>query len=393
MNKANIYIWYLIISSLIKRFLSKIKIYNKHKSGKEIAILRTDVIGDYILFRNFLDIIKNSNKYKEYRITFIGNRIYKDLAEYLDHEFVDEFIWLEVPKQGDLEGTKNALKAVTASFYDVLIVPQHYRTEFANLISLAINAKTKIASNYHQKSEGFKNIIARFGFNKFISIPVYFRFEFLSNKYFFETLLEKNIGLTKPTIVSKKSSVKSEMTIVIGTGSSFFRRNWSIENYILLIKNLLSVTNCKILIIGAKSELDQVQQIFDTIKDPNLINLIGKTSLIELLDILESASLVIGNDTGIIHIAAALNTNTICFVGGGHFDKFFPYLRLNETDKLPMVIHHQMECFKCEWNCKYQLNFNETFPCINKIGFEAAWIAISEYLEQLGLLKQKNNSM
>ena len=388
MKKYNTFLWVNVLRFLLRTLLFRFKYLFFQPANKELVILRTDVIGDYIFFRNFLEIIKNSNKYKEYRITFIGNRIYKDLAEDLDHEFVDEFIWLEVPKQGDLEGTKNALKAVTASLYDVLIVPQHYRTEFANLISLAINAKTKIASNYHQKSEGFKNIIARFGFTKFISIPVYSRFEFLSNKLFFEILLEKNIDLTKPTIVSKKSSVKSEMTIVIGTGSSFFRRNWSIENYILLIKNLLSVTNCKILIIGAKSELDQVQQIFYTIKDPNLINLIGKNSLIELLNIFESASLVIGNDTGIIHIAAALNANTICFVGGGHFDRFLPYLRLNETDNLPLVIHHQMECFKCEWTCKFQLNFNETFPCINKIGFEAAWIAISEHLKQLGLLKQ-----
>ena len=50
-------------------------------SSKELLIVNTDSIGDYILFRNFLKEIKNSEKYKDYKIVLLGCEKYKDFAE------------------------------------------------------------------------------------------------------------------------------------------------------------------------------------------------------------------------------------------------------------------------------------------------------------------------
>ncbi len=63
-----------------------------------LLFLRFDSIGDYLLFRNFLAIIREEEKYKNCKITLCGNIIWKELAETLDSDVIDEFIWMDRKK-------------------------------------------------------------------------------------------------------------------------------------------------------------------------------------------------------------------------------------------------------------------------------------------------------
>jgi hypothetical protein len=50
-------------------------------------------------------------------------------------------------------------------------------------------------------------------------------------------------------------------------------------------------------------------------------------------------------------------------VGGGHYGRFFPW----GDPKLARVATKQMDCFGCNWQCKY-----ETMRCIQEIAPESA---------------------
>jgi len=56
-----------------------------------------------------------------------------------------------------------------------------------------------------------------------------------------------------------------------------------------------------------------------------VVDLMGKTSLPQLLDVINHAALVVSNDTGPAHLSIALGTPTLVIVGGGHFGCFVPY--------------------------------------------------------------------
>ncbi|MDW8465862.1 MAG: hypothetical protein RML35_06685 [Chloroherpetonaceae bacterium] len=85
----------LLIVSLINFVLGKLwGRKNKSFVPKTLLILRLDEIGDYVLFRNFLKEIRESERFKDYKITLCGNAAWKDLAEAFDKESVDEFIWI-----------------------------------------------------------------------------------------------------------------------------------------------------------------------------------------------------------------------------------------------------------------------------------------------------------
>ena len=62
---------------------------------KKVLIVRLDGIGDYVLFRNVLRFIRNSDKYHNAELTVLGNPIWRDLAESFDRDCADNWVWLE----------------------------------------------------------------------------------------------------------------------------------------------------------------------------------------------------------------------------------------------------------------------------------------------------------
>ena len=68
---------------------------SKDISKNKILLIRLDAIGDYVLFRNFIESIKTHVNYKDYSLTLLGNLRWKSLAEELDSEYIANFIWLD----------------------------------------------------------------------------------------------------------------------------------------------------------------------------------------------------------------------------------------------------------------------------------------------------------
>ena len=60
---------------------------------------------------------------------------------------------------------------------------------------------------------------------------------------------------------------------------------------------------------------------------PEVVDLTGKTSLVETTVLLSEATLAVSVDTAAPHIASAVGTPSIVILGGGHYGRFFP-LRL-----------------------------------------------------------------
>ncbi|MDR2105118.1 MAG: hypothetical protein LBP51_05105 [Deferribacteraceae bacterium] len=89
----------------------------------------------------------------------------------------------------------------------------------------------------------------------------------------------------------------------------------------------------------------------------SFINLTGKTSLKEAIAIVLNARMVIGNESGLSHIAHLADIPTALFLGGGHWGRFLPLSLSN-----PLIITRKLDCFCCGWKCKYD---DYHFRCIN----------------------------
>ena len=113
-----------------------------------ILIIRLDSIGDYILVRNFIQYIKQSKKYKNFKVTLCGNVVWKDIAETFDKNAVESFIWINRKKFNNNPFYKfKLLKNIYQSGFEVVVGARFFRELlFGDYIDKVSRTKERIES-------------------------------------------------------------------------------------------------------------------------------------------------------------------------------------------------------------------------------------------------------
>jgi len=75
---------------LLYKFFAKFR-----TSQKRLLIIKTDAIGDYILFRNFIEIVMKSERFKDYRVDLLGNELWREIALQYDGDYINEFLFIK----------------------------------------------------------------------------------------------------------------------------------------------------------------------------------------------------------------------------------------------------------------------------------------------------------
>lgn len=114
---------------------------------------------------------------------------------------------------------------------------------------------------------------------------------------------------------------------------------WPAE-YFAEIANYKKTKAWQVVLLGSKSDERMGNKIQKLTKNA-CINLIGKTSLLEALNILSFATLVISNDSGLMHLTAALDRPLIALYGSSS-PEFTPPL-----SKKAKIIYLKLSCSPC----------------------------------------------
>lgn len=115
---------------------------------------------------------------------------------------------------------------------------------------------------------------------------------------------------------------------VLVTTSARSGKCWPIENFAAIAEKLYAQFNLPSIATGLASEKDYIDRLSHLSKTP-VIKLAGSLSLKQLVALLASAKIVLSNDTGPGHIAAALNTPTVIIFGYSNPARVAPYNRPN----------------------------------------------------------------
>ena len=89
---------------------------------------------------------------------------------------------------------------------------------------------------------------------------------------------------------------------------------WYPERFGELGKRLVQKRNASILLFGTAEEGSTAKKIVEHIKE-GAIDLTGKTDLLHLAAILERCQILVTNDTGTLHVAAAVGTPVVAIFG------------------------------------------------------------------------------
>lgn len=283
-----------------------------------LCILRLSAIGDVCHAVAMVQAVQR--QYPNLKITWIIGKVEYQLLKYLpDIEFI-----IFDKSQGFKSYTKLKQDLKDRQF-DLLF---HMQSALrASIASLVISAKIKLGFDRQRASDGqwlFSNkkitpqnqphVLEGFmAFAKAIGV----------------TDLEPKWHIPIPAAdmtFAKEQIVNQEKTLIICPAASKAERNWMPERYAAIGDYAIS-KGFKVMLCGGPSELEKnlAQQIINA-SNKSFINLIGQTSLLQMLALLKQATIVLAPDTGPAHMAVTQGTPVIGLYAHSNPKRTGPYL-------------------------------------------------------------------
>ncbi len=144
--------------------------------------------------------------------------------------------------------------------------------------------------------------------------------------------------------------------LIIAPGAEFgSSKRWP-PNYYAEVANAQLAQGWHVWMLGAPKDQAIATEILQRTNN-RVVNLIGRTTLAEAVDLISLANVVVSNDSGLMHIAAALG-RPLVVVYGSTSPRFTPPLT-DKVDilqlKLPCVPCFKRTCPLGHWHCMLQL--------------------------------------
>ena len=117
-------------------------------------------------------------------------------------------------------------------------------------------------------------------------------------------------------------------------------KRWPAERYAALADSLIEKLNAEVLLIGSPEELDVSLELSRSMRN-KVFNLTGKTDLSQIAAVLSCVDLLVTNDTGPAHLAAALGRPTLVIFGPTNPLTTRPFSSVAE------LVRHPPDCAPC----------------------------------------------
>jgi heptosyltransferase-2 len=132
----------------------------------------------------------------------------------------------------------------------------------------------------------------------------------------------------------------SEQRAIIHPFSAVPQRGWPLENFAELAVRLSRETGCRPIVVGGAGDSETFNQVRHLFGE-GTVDLVGKCTLRETIALLKRCVLFVGNDSGIMHLAAAAGTPLVALFGPQSPVKFGPW------SQRAKVIYKGMQCSPC----------------------------------------------
>lgn len=130
-----------------------------------------------------------------------------------------------------------------------------------------------------------------------------------------------------------------------GSGSYSLARRWPLERYIVLAQRLAGQVNATFVVVGGQDERP-LGDALSTAVGTALLDLTGRTTLRQLGAVLQECDLLVSNDSGVMHIATAVETPVVALFGPSNHRAWGPWTPSGRRGP-SIVLRAELPCSPC----------------------------------------------
>lgn len=366
--------------------------------SRDVIMLRLDLIGDCTMFTGAAKAIRAL--YQDRNMTVVCLSISRPVFERLG--IFDTIISVDFkPHEIDYEKLIPLIERLRTGSYDLLLQPQVSKLPLADILAAAIKCNKRIAIETKPGNSSAAWVkMVNFLYDRFIPYPRGIVSEFDYYGAFVRGLGNASYKTTRPSLTFGEQHFIEGDYYVLYPAGSLSQKFWPLDRFAHIANHIYEKTGLVGVILGAAHEQwvsDQLKESLNRLTAMSVIDLTGRTSIFDVIDIIGNAKFVVSNDTSGVHIACATNTPSIANAGGWHFKRFLPYHieDIRPGDHLPLVAYTEMPCYHCDWQwsivgernpeCLRRLQCGEPSECIDKVTYEQMRELVDQVIENEGL--------
>jgi lipopolysaccharide heptosyltransferase II len=171
--------------------------------------------------------------------------------------------------------------------------------------------------------------------------------------------------------IRQKWDASGRQWMIMVPGARWLNKRWPVEHYAHLVRELArSHPSLYVAVLGGPDDADLGAAVCHGQGD-RCVDLTGRTSLSEMVEWIRLSSIVVTNDTGPMHIAAALAIPVISIFGPTEPRRTGPYRQLGRALRVPLPC---APCLKpaCHWP--------EPLECVRAVTPETVCAQVRELL-------------
>jgi heptosyltransferase II len=165
---------------------------------------------------------------------------------------------------------------------------------------------------------------------------------------------------------------KGEFIVGINPGAAYGEaKRWFPDRYACVADELAQQYKARILLFGSQSDMPAVEEVAAHMKQPGTI-LAGRTTLGQLMGLLKACNLLITNDSGPMHLAAALDVPQLAIFGSTS------EIATGPLSRCARVVKHPADCNPC-----FLRKCPTDFRCMKSISAEQVLLSARELIEEI----------
>ncbi len=183
-------------------------------------------------------------------------------------------------------------------------------------------------------------------------------------------------------VFSEASVQPADTLVAIHPSASCISKRWMPQRFAAVADRLITELKVRVCLIAGPEDALHAHQVMDAMRHP-AINLAGRLSVGELAALLQRCRLLISNDSGPVHIAAAVGTPVVDIFGRNQ--RGLSSQRWGPLGEEHVVLHKEVGCVAClAHNCDIE------FLCLTSLSTDEVYRAATSVLHASHFSRQES---